>query len=89
MRSLRKNYETAVAASGAIERDGIKVDGLTAAFAADRVFLSSITRNEAEIERALAAARDFPGAGHAGISILAITEERYQEWLQSKEDDEA
>lgn len=89
MRSLRENYEIAVAASGAIECEGIKVDDLTAAFAADRVFLSSITRNEAEIERALAAARDFPSAGHAGISILAITQEQYQEWLQSKEGDEA
>lgn len=50
---------------------------------------ASITRNEAKIERTLAAARDFPSEGHAGGSILAITEEQYQEWLQSKEGDEA
>ncbi len=81
----KKNYETAVGVSDAIRRAGLKIDDLSVAFAADTAYLSGLTTDEAEIEKAVAVAREQPGVGSVGSSILVITDEQYQEWLNSKD----
>lgn len=84
----KKNYETAVAVSNAIKSAGIEVDDLTVAFAGGTAYLSGLTTDEAEIEKAVAVARKQPGVENAGSSILVITKEQHQEWLDSKEEED-
>ena len=83
----KKNYETAAAISDSIKRAGIKIDDLSVAFAGDTAYLSGITTSEAEIEAAAALARKQPGVENVGSGILVITQEQYQEWLQSTGDE--
>ena len=84
----QQNYKTAVAVSSAIKSAGIKVDDLTVAFAGGTAYLSGLTTHEAEIEKAVAVARKQPGVENAGSSILVLTEEQHQGWLNSEEDED-